>query len=180
VRMWTVLGPRKNRSFAFDGMVRRVAFSHDGRYLIVGRDRPVEIGSQATLAFEDGRFVTVPCQTNLAEVSIVDLATGNAREAFSEYKELLGTTILALTSGPPGISTLRATVHLTSGRDGPDSVHCVACNPNCPIAVATCRSGHALLWDLTTGRAICPPIGIGGTAHTKASFSPDGRMLLTS
>jgi WD40 repeat protein len=180
VRMWTLVASRNNRSFVFDGAIRRTAFSYDGRYIVVGGDKPIEIGSQSTLAFEDGRFELFPNQTSMAEVSIVEVSTGNVREVFSEYKELLGTTILALTSGPPGISTLVATVHVGGSHSAADSIHCVACSPSSPIAAVTSRNGYALLFNVTTGRPVCPPIPIGGTAYSNASFSSDGRMLLTS
>jgi WD40 repeat protein len=180
VRLWTLLASRNHRSFMFDGAVRRTAFSYDGRYIVVGRDKPIEIGSQSTLAFEDGRFGLFPNQTSMAEVSIVDLSTGNVREVFSEYKDLLGTALLALTSGPPGIGTLVATVHVGGSHSAPDSIHCVACSPSSPIAAATSRGGYALLVNMTTGHLICPPLPIGGTTDSKVFFSPDGHMLLTS
>ncbi len=180
VRTWTLLASRNNRSFAFDGAVRRTAFSHDGRYIVVGRDKPIEIGSQSTLAFEGGRFGLFPNQTSMAEVSVVELSTGNVREVYSEYKELSVLPILALTSGPPGISTLVAAVHVGGSRSAPSSIQSVACSPTGEIGAATSRGGYALLFNLTTARRICPPIPIGGTADSTASFSPDGRMLLTS
>jgi WD40 repeat protein len=46
--------------------------------------------------------------------------------------------------------------------------------------VTTGGDGQARLWDLMTGRPVCSPLWIGGTIDTRASFSPDGRLLATS
>jgi WD40 repeat protein len=176
VRLWTLPASRANRSFAFDGVLRATAFSCDGRYLVVGGNRPLP---QSTLSFHEGRFVRSAFRPSLAEVWIVDLAAGTSHEVLSEENELLGSSILALTSGPPGISTLLAAVHWSRNTSSDDSLHGVACSPNSPTAVTTGRDGFARLWDLTTGRPIGPPLPIGGAGDTRALFSPDGRTFLT-
>jgi WD40 repeat protein len=75
---------------------------------------------------------------------------------------------------------LWATANIATNSLLADSIHCVVCSPSAPTAVTTGRDGYARLWDLPSGRLLCPPLAIGGTADTRASFSPDGRRLVTS
>ena len=188
VQTWTLLGSRTYRSFALDGIVRHVAFSSDGRYLVVGGDKQVQFNSVGTFTLIDGRMVMDNGdKVDRAEVWIIDLATGNVREVFSENKERLAAAILALVSSPPGIGSVLAAEIAAEPHQSFQATHWVACSPSAlsnigtpPTAVTTGRDGYARLWDLTTGRMICSPLSIGGTTDTRASFSPDGRMLVTS
>ncbi len=153
VRIWASLGSQCGRSYALEGRIQRVAYSPDGRYLVVA-------GENDSAAF----------------VSVLGTASGEWRH-LATGPDVHPAPPVGRESAPDGSSPLP--VAPASDR-APRPIHCVACSPSGRTAVTTGKDGLARLWDLEGGRVFGPPLPIGGTVDTRASFSPDGRAFVTS
>ncbi len=101
--------------------------------------------------------------------------------AAGESESAAYVSVLAISSGEWRHLAIEAEVR-PSAR-APDvasrSIHCVTCSPSGRRAVTTGKDGLARVWDLEAGRLDGPPLPIGGTVDTRASFSPDGRVFVT-
>jgi eukaryotic-like serine/threonine-protein kinase len=153
VRMWTFKPLQPSHSQVLNGIIVSAAFSQDGRYLVVGRN----IGK-------------------IGAVSLLDVATGKIRD-------LLPGQAASVEAGTDGLNRRSQRAGPPSAAAAPGdvvgSIHCVSCGPDGTVAM-TSSDGRVRLWELTTGRQICPPTDLGGVTDTRLVFSSDGHRFVTS
>jgi WD40 repeat protein len=174
VRLWDVIEHKAMATLAQGFPAGTLAFSPDGRTLIVGGSKfyfMVGVEAKGGLTFWD-----VPSQQSAGTIS------GDASDiveiALSANGTLLAT---AHKYGPVRLwdARTRQLIHQVKGPSGSkDRANSLAFSPTEPLlAVGRWGGGDVELYDTTTGEMVCLPL----KAHTKRvmalAFTPDGRTL---
>jgi eukaryotic-like serine/threonine-protein kinase len=172
-RLWDAASGEAIHQRALDGSFHRLAFSPDGRLLVLG-------GTDGMVQVWDA----VTCQVLRA---FQPHATRISGLAFSAD----GMTVASAALAPPTLDgsirpgeaklwdAQRGTVlHTLTTPDG-TGVHSVAFHPRLPFLASGGEDGVVRIWETTTGKEVRPLAGHKSAIHSIA-FNPDGTLLVSA
>ena len=160
VRIWTRLASRSSRSYELKGKIRRLAFSRDGRYLVVGSENEIT-----------------------GSVSVLENSSGKWRHLATRPDVQGRPPSRAAQARPMGSSPSPAT---TDRENRARSIHCVVCSPTArwpsrPVRTAspgcgTSRSAASMARRCRSGARSIPGRPSARTGGPSSRVAKTGRF----